>query len=158
MAIFAPTQFLIALSPFAWPGAAVPVVRVSERVPTARVVVADIVSSPGFVDVVSMVQVPAPLAIVHWFPATKEPTCAPTYANVTTVPFGASVYVPEPVFTNTCAVYVCVVLIGLTADSGLIVMYASTNVLTTSLPFSPCPSVWTVTGAAVPRSDSVLEA
>ena len=49
-------------------------------------------------------------------------------------------------------------LIGFTADGGLIVMYASTNVLTALEPFSPCPLVSTVIGLAVPRSDSVLVA
>ena len=50
-------------------------------------------------------------------PRLNVPTCAPTNASVSIVPFGAfDVAGPEPLLTITCAVNVCVVLIGFVAD------------------------------------------
>jgi len=116
------------------------------------------VSSPGLADVVSTLHVPNPFETVQVLPALNEPTCAPTKANVTIVPFGASVYAgPEPAFTNTCAVYVCVVFTGFVAAGGLIVIYASTNVFTAFPEFGATPSVATVNGAE-PETEPVQDA
>src|SRR5215217_400600 len=113
-----PIHCFVALALFACPGAGVPVVRVSSTPPTDSVVVACIVSRPGFGDVITIGHVPAPFEIVQVLPAVNEPTCAPTNAKFTTVPFGAAAYEPEPSFTNTCAVNGWVVPTGFVAAGG----------------------------------------
>src|SRR5579862_534531 len=81
-------QFLTALALFACPGAAVPVVRVSDSPPTESVVEAWIVSVPPADDVI--VAEHAPLTVVHPLPPTNDPTEPDRSANPTDVPFGAA--------------------------------------------------------------------
>src|SRR5262245_66567193 len=94
---------------------------------TATVTEACIVSFPTVDDVVTTLQEP-PLVWQSSGPV-NEPTDPGLRVKLTLVPFGGATNPPPvPALTNTCAVYVWVVLGGLVASVGVIVMYASTTV------------------------------
>jgi len=81
-------QFFTALPLFAWPGADVPVVRVSDLPPTGSVVDACTVSVPPADEVIVAAQDPA--VVVQLDPPTNDPTEPERSAKLTDVPFGAA--------------------------------------------------------------------
>src|SRR3954471_258196 len=77
--------------------------------------------------------------------------------TVTGAPAAAIQPLPSPRFFSTKTLNVCGSPMRLSPE-GVMWIRASTNRLTASGPFWPCPSVCTVIGVAVPRSERVLEA
>ena len=97
----------------------VPVVLVRLSPPTLNVVVAETIRTPGELELICTVQLPAVVIQVLIPPTKTAPMEFCTKLNVTSVPFGAGVH-PEPSFCCTVAVNVCGSLIGLVSTSGLI--------------------------------------
>jgi hypothetical protein len=115
---------------------AVPVVRVIVTPLTDSVVDADTTVVPVVAVVSVIVQLPVPPEVVHGFGAPSVPG-PETIANVIDVPSEAGPN-PLPVFTSTVAVKVCVAVIGLIADCGVIEMFASTQFFC-AFPLPPGP-------------------
>src|SRR5262249_20739719 len=122
MSMFASTQVLVA-------GPELPptplVLRVRGTPPTVTVVCADTVEIPVVDEVSVIVQEPVPPAVVHGFGVVNEPGPLSS-VKLIDVPSGAGTN-PEPTFTFTCPVNVCVVPTGF-VPFGVIEMFASTTV------------------------------
>ena len=128
------------------------VFRVSDAPPTVRVVCADTVDTPVVDDVSVTEQLPVPPAVVHGFGVPSVPGPL-SFVKLICVPSGAGTNPPpEPSFTFTCAVNVCVAPIRF-VPFGVIEMFASTNVFTASPPLGATPSVCTVNGADPPTDN-----
>jgi len=130
------------------PACASPVARVSETPPTATVVVAWIDVEPAVGELITTMHDPLALAVVQLLGPTNDADAPPEFVTekLTTVPAGAFTDPePEPSFTFTCPVSVCVAPIGFVALEGVTWTFASTNVFTASTELPFVPSVATVT-------------
>jgi hypothetical protein len=101
---------------------------------------------------------PLALAVVQLLGPTNDADAPPEFVTekLTTVPAWAFANAPEPSFTLTWPVNVCVVPIGFVALDGETWRFASTNVVAASVELPFVPSVATVTG--VPLMVSVADA
>ena len=142
----------------AWPF----VVRVRETPATETVVLALIVVVPVVGELICTVHEPVPPEVVHELGPTNAAVAPPAFdsENEIVVPSGAfTKLLPEPSFTFTCPVSVWFVPTGFDAVSGVIWMFASTNVFTASPEFGATPlvSTCTVAGGGGP-TESVADA